>query len=380
MASSANQKFILQNIQADVSSLLLKHHNNEEFRFLVQQIAARQRIRKKLPEWYENPKLLLPPTLNLEQSSSAETAQLKASFFEGNQFTDLTGGLGVDFYYIGRKFANRTYVEPNPELYQTAVYNFGLLNFSGQFLNLSAEEALPQLKGQDLIYLDPSRRSKEKARVIKLDEYTPNAIDLQGQLLKSAKEVLIKTSPMYALEEGVKNFEGLSEIWILSLRNDCKELLFRLGAKADEVKLKTWNLLPENQQFFEANYKNRQHAVEYAEANNFIYEPNASILKAGLAEALAMQLGLKKLHPNSHIYTSAGLIRNYPGKVFSLIAQHKPFTKSLRKKRFNVISRNFPEKASVIESQLSIKPARSAYLIATTSLQQKVFLEAELIF
>lgn len=379
MASASNQKFIADNLKADTSTLLLKYYGQEEKRFLVEQIAARQRIRKKLPEWYAHPQLILPPTLNLEQSSSSETARLKASMVQGASFADLTGGLGVDFYFLSQKFRHSIYVEPEPELFQMAVYNFKVLKLSGQFLNLSAEEALPHLPEQDLIYLDPSRRSAEKTRVINLSDYAPNTVKLQNKLLQTAREVIIKTSPMYGLEEGIKQFHSVSEVWIISVRNDCKELLFKLKPAQEGPRLKTWNLLPESQQYFEAPLKDNAGPLTFAEPLAYLYEPNASILKAGLAEQVAIQHKVKKLHPNSQIYTSDEAQWDYPGKIFSLTKSHKPFTKSLKKKRFNIISRNFPEKASKIERKLQVKPARTAYLIATTTQKQKLFLEAELL-
>lgn len=379
MASPANQKFITQNLKADVSALLLKFHGQEDKRFLVEQIAARQKIRKKLPEWYANPRLLLPPTLNLEQSSSSETARLKASMLQGHSFADLTGGLGVDFFFLSQKFKDRVYVEPDPYLFQLAVYNFSVLKLGGQFLNLTAEEALPHLPPQDLIYLDPSRRSAEKARIINLAHYAPNTIALQNKLLNTAREVIIKTSPMYSLEEGIKQFPSVSEVWVISLRNDCKELLFKLSNVQQVPMLKTWNLLPDKQQYFEAVYEKNAGQLAFAEPHAYLYEPNASVMKAGIAEQVAIEHHLKKLHPNSQIYTSDTPLWDFPGKIFSLTKSHRPFTKSLKKKRFNVISRNFPDKASLIERKLQLKPGHTAYLIATTTQKQKLFLEAELI-
>lgn len=373
-----NQEFIRKHLKSNTTKLFFKFQNNPEKRFLIEQVAARQVIKKKLPSFYHNPQLYLPPRINIEQSSSEETARLKASFFKGNSFCDLTGGLGIDFLHFSKNFEQSTYVEPQKELFDLVSYNLSILKKPYKGLNASAEASLAKIENQDLIYIDPSRRPNSIQKEVMLQNYLPNVIELNKELVKKAKDVLIKTSPMIGIDSVTKILSGLCQIWVISVRNECKEVLFKLSENgSNSIKIKTWNSTTNGLQYFESSIKEKS-KPSLGEAEQYIYEPNSSILKAGLSDTLAKEFELKKLHPNSNFFTHQNLKANYPGKIFQVLGIHKPFDKSLRNKRFNVISRNYPEKASTIESKLKLKPSDGAFLLATQNLKSKIFIRAKI--
>jgi 16S rRNA G966 N2-methylase RsmD len=373
-----SQLFFRENKHAKISELLFKHHKNAELRFLTEQLAARQKVAKKLPTFSDNYQLLFPPSVNLEQSSSEVTARFKASFLGGESFADLTGGFGVDTYYMGTKFKEVSYAEPNAELFSIAEYNFKQLHFKVNASCCSAVDKLATLAHQNVIYLDPSRRSNTNQKLVALEDYSPNVVALEENLLKKASVVLIKVSPMFGLAEAVKKLKSLTEIWVLSHKNECKEVLLWLTHSPSPLPVyKTFNLARNTTQSFEGNPQ--AEAFGFAEPKAYLYEPNVSILKAGLVNSLSQKLGIPKLHPNTQLLTHSKILPNFPGKVYAITRLNKPFTKQLTKQRFNVVVKNYPEKASIIEKKLKLKPATDSYLIATQSLKQLFFITAELI-
>lgn len=363
-----SQKFLRENLKENVPKLMLKYAGDADTRLLVQQIASRQKVRKKLPEWYTNLNLIFPPSLNLEQSSSELTARFKAAHFQGNSFTDLTAGFGVDAYYLGLSFAERIINEPAAELRTILKHNFRKLDFAAEIKGYHTAEIIDKLPRQDLIYLDPSRRNPEKGRVLKIEDYEPRIYELEQELLHTSEVVLVKVSPMVSIPEIQRKLQKLHAVWILAVRNEVKEILLVLKNSTDEhVRLQTWNLYDlQHYQYFESYADLPLPQPQLAAADKWIYEPNAAIFKGSLMDGVAAQFQLQKLHPQSHLYTSAHLHKSYPGRIFELESIHKPKDPQLQKGRYNIIARNYPQNALEIEKRLQTKPAKSAFLLATT--------------
>lgn len=374
-----SQLFIAHNSKADVTKLLLKHRSEPHTKALIEQIAARQKLQNKLPEWCAQPQIIFPPALHLEQASSQITARCKAKLISGSRFTDLTGGLGVDAFYLSENFEESTYNEPQESLKACAQHNFQILKRAFSFTGILAEALLPKLPPQDLIYLDPSRRNGATRKVFMLEHCQPGVMEMQNLLLQKAHTVLIKVSPMLDLSQAHRLLPSLAQIWIIAVKNEVKEVVLKLThGSTSQPLIKTFNYLDNKkaQQYEVLMYQ--QYNPRYAAPCSYIYEPNAALMKSGGMDALAENFSLWKLAPHSHLYTGDTLLPNFPGRVFKLEAIHKPGSKDLQKQRFNIIARNFPQKAAEIARQLRIKPALKHFLIATTLHdQRKVLLQTQ---
>lgn len=360
-----HKSFITTHLQEDPFQLALKFGSDPDKKLLIGQIGARQKIRKKLPEWYANPELVFPTTLSLEQASSEATAQLKAGLISGNTLLDITGGLGVDCFYLSRSFRETTYVEKDSNIYNATHHNFLKLGAPIKTIHADGLEIL-QNSEADVVYVDPYRRDEAKNKVVALSDCLPDVTGISDLLTKSGRTALIKASPMLDLNLAVKQLKFVKEIWVISHRNDCKEVVFLLNREAKDIIVKTFDFYPENENLFQFQWEDKSRIKpETGNLGEYLYEPNASILKSGGQDVLAGEFSLAKLHPNSNFFTSHHYLSSYPGKVFKVLEQLRPFDKSLKKGRYNVISRNFPEKASEIEKKLKLKSADKDYLIAT---------------
>ena len=171
---------------------------------------------------------------------------------------------------------------------------------------------------------------------------------------------------MLDINLAIEQLKYVAEVWVISHRNDCKEVLFLLEKDQDSIKVKTFDIYPDSNNEFGFDWNDLTNAKPTTDKpKKYLYEPNTSILKAGGQDVLAKKLGINKLHPFSNFYTSSFLVEDFPGKKFEIKQEFKPFDKTLAKRRFNVISRNFPNKANEIEQKLKLKPAKDDYLIAT---------------
>ncbi|QNR23789.1 class I SAM-dependent methyltransferase [Croceimicrobium hydrocarbonivorans] len=379
----ANRKFIHENLKADTSSLLFKFAKDEDKRLLIEQIASRQAIRKKLPEAYDDLLRLFPPKSNLEQSSSEAIAKLKADLFPAAKvLADLSGGFGIDFLYLMQKFEQGHFVEPNEELCELSSENLRrlLVQKDLHFYTETAESFSKENKEQfDLIYLDPSRRDSAHRPLYRPEEYQPNILEIKSELLKHSKQVYVKMSPMISIPEYLQILPETREVWVLSERNECKEVGFLLASEGKAaVKIRSFNLLAEGQQEYDSEWGNFA-PINLSEIHQYLYLPNSSILKAGIQDQVAQDLKLGKLDPNSHLYSSPELSEKFPGRIFLLKDIHKAYAKSLRSKALQVISRNFPDSPEFISRKLKLK-AKGAkdFLIATKHSGKPVFIEASL--
>lgn len=357
--------FIQENKDADVAALLLKWQGEEQKRYLAGQIKARQQVLKKIPSWYQLPQIHFPEGLPLEQASSEATARLKASLISGEYLLDITGGLGVDCHFLSSSFSHCTYVEKEAGLAEVAAYNFKVLGADIEVRNEDGIEALENSTA-DVVYADPYRRDSHRQKQVRLADCLPDVTQLVPLLSAPGRTSLVKASPMLNISEGLRDLKSVSEVWVISVRNECKELIFVINAYAPDIpRIRSFNLALHGTESFDFVPEKEAPQPRLAEVGNYLYEPNASILKAGAQDALAGELGLGKVHPQSHFFTSQNLSTGFPGKAFAVKSILKAWDKSLKGGRYNVISRNFPEKANRIEQKLRLKPAQSDYLIAT---------------
>jgi 16S rRNA G966 N2-methylase RsmD len=380
-------EFIEANKQKPVAglALLLSKKPELDSTFILAQINGIQKAKNKLPEFYNNPNIVYPTKLSMEQCSSERTGIYKSSLFRHSgldpesSIIDLTGGFGIDSFYFSKQFEQVTYIEQNIELFDVVSQNFEKLKASNiELINATAEDFLENTnKKVDVVYIDPSRRN-ENQRVFKLDECTPNIIELAPAIFKIVDKILVKTAPLLDIKQSLKDLKYVSKVWVISVENDCKEVLYLLEKNTDtEPQIHTINLTKKNQEF-NFDFEQEQHAnTSFSEPQNYLYEPNSSILKAGAFNSIAKKYEVKKLSPNTHLYTSDELIQNFPGRTFK-IEQILPYStkefKKLRIKKANISCRNFKEKPEMVKKKLKLQDGGSTYIFATTDLNGKPIL------
>jgi 16S rRNA G966 N2-methylase RsmD len=375
-------KYLTENANQDAATLMLQagRHPNLPVALLVQQIQARQKARYKLPTWYQHPEIRYPANLSVEQSSSERTAAYKAGMVGGDTLVDLTGGFGIDSFFFSRCFKEVCYVERQPELAQVAEYNARVLGATNvRFFNADAREFLHSYPGRvDVLYLDPARRDVANKKVHFLEDCEPDILTLLPLLLRHSRQVLLKTSPMLDIHLAVQQLGLVQQVHVVAVENEVKEVLYLLGeSHPAHPPVKAINLTGEGlqQTFIFDEQTEEQALVAYGEPGNFIYEPNAAILKAGGFKSLAQQFGVTKLHRNSHLYTSETLIRDFPGRLFRRLAtcryQKKELLGHVPDKKANITVRNFPDSVAQIRARTGLKDGGDRYLLATTDLNQK---------
>lgn len=378
------QDFILQHQQHDVAQLMLQagRYPHLPVQELVQQIKARQKATQKLPTWVQHPQAVFPVALSVEQSSSEETAAYKASLVSGKLLVDLTGGFGVDSLYFARRFAQVVHVEQNQELQEVAEYNFGLLGAANiQSINATAEDFLQTFEGKaDVLYLDPARRGHHEQKLHLLQDCEPDVLHLLPLLFQKADAILLKTSPMLDIEQALQELAQVVQVWVVALQNEVKEVLYFIQPAAPtpaDVPRTAVNLLLNAEPQLLTFTRAQEDAASpiYADPLAYVYEPNAAILKAGAYRFLAQHLQLSKLHPNSHLYTSAQLLPHFPGRSFRCLGvsryNKKELLKHLPEKKANITVRNFPESVADIRRKTGIKEGGHTYLFFTTDRHQK---------
>ena len=365
--------FIKDHINDDPAEIMLKSRKFPELpmRDIVVQIASRQKAKDKLPEWFGNYELILPPKQNLEQASSEITAKFKARFVEGDSLVDLTGGTGVDTCYLSRKMGSTVYVEPSEELCAVSKHNFEVLGANIEVQNSTAEDILNHnLVQSDWIFIDPSRRDDAENRVYALEDCAPNVIELEEQLLNSAKKVLIKASPMLDIKKTLQQFSSCYKVQIVAVDNEVKELLLYLRKDNDEeADIESWNISDkrEEEQFSFKYSQEESCGFNIEEPQKYLYEPNAALMKAGAYKLIASKFGVQKLHPNTHLYTSDELIESFPGKKLVIKEIFSPAKKEIKKRikngTANVIVRNYPMGTNEIKKKFGLKDGEDHFLI-----------------
>lgn len=371
------QNYINANLNADLHTLLLKKSPFPEVSMqeIVQQIKGKQVAERKFPFLLKEG-ILFPPQLSLEQSSSEKTALYKSEILEGRKFIDLTSGFGIDAYYLSQDFEDITLIEQNTELLKIVEHNWNTLGRKARFINRKLEDFLNENQEHfDVVYLDPARRDQNKNKVFLLEDLSPNILEIREKLLSMSNQVVIKLSPLIDMKYLVSVLPEIFRIDIVALRNDVKEIvIFLSNENKKEIVCNCVNL-ESGEPAFIFTFGDEEKAVsEYDEPEKFIYIPNNSILKAGIFNLVSAKFGLKKLHPNTHIYTSAERIINFPGRILEMESID---SKGVKKKgQYNIISKNHPLKPEDIKKKYGLKDGGDKYLIFTQSKKGKIILKS----
>jgi len=391
--NTATRDFIESHLKDDVRQLALQKFPDDIDKALVlNQIEARQLLSKKVPSWASNPDLLFPKHLSIEQCSSELTAKYKASIINGGDvFVDLTGGLGIDSFFLSEKFKTSYYVENQKELCDLAEHNFAVLGRKITVVNEDSESFLSKNQDFDLIFIDPARRDVYNRKMVSLHDCSPDVVKLVETFPETSSRkplFLIKASPMLDISLITNELRNISEIHIVSVRNECKEILIKIEPGFDgEIKYFCVDLQPvgtrhalslqveTNFQFVESEEKS---AIPTFSSNikKYLYEPNSSLMKSGAFKLISQRFAIEKLHVNSHLYTSDNLIPDFPGRIFEVVG-FAPFNKKVKKEvlsditEASVATRNFPLSANELRKSLNLKESDKNYVFGTTLIGEK---------
>jgi len=372
------QDFINRQLHSTAADLMLQASKYPEWdmRVVAQQLVGKQIANKKLPSWFENEQVLYPIRLSMEQCSSEETAKYKSAILNSGKGLDITGGFGVDTSILAKESESVIYCERNNELASIVENNFNAFKQSNIEVYIGdGIECLSAQKELDWIFVDPARR-KEGERVFRLQDCEPKVIELKEFFFEKANQVLIKTAPLLDIQQTLRDLEFVKEVHVLSVNNDCKEVLYLLEKNCtQEAKLVCVNLKKDTTEQFIFSFSEERIAEGLlSQPLTYLYEPNASVLKAGAFKSIANQLGVSKLHQHSHLYTSINVVENFPGRTFKIKSVVNADKKSLSKHssgKANLACRNFPQKIDLLKKKLKLKDGGEDYIFATTLMNGK---------
>ncbi|PXV65102.1 hypothetical protein CLV62_108100 [Dysgonomonas alginatilytica] len=377
------KQFIAQHESDDIRQLALKAKSYPEIDMpmAIQQIAGRQIAKYKIPYWYRHEDIIYPRHLSMEQCSSEITALYKASLCKGDTLVDLTGGLGVDFSFMAKDRKQACYVETQSELVELSKRNFNTLKLD--YAEIRKEDAVSFLNSfdqiADTIFIDPARRNDTGKKTVLIEDCTPNLIEIDELLNSKAKRIVIKLSPMLDITLALGSLSNVTEVHIISVNNECKELLFIKESSQKETQLICVNLLThrDNESFTFTKAVESSSCISHTDiTGKYLYEPNSSILKAGAYRSVALKYNLKKLHPNSHLYTSDNLESDFPGRKFEIKELISPNKKEIKVhfkdiRQANIATRNYPFSVADIRRQTKLKEGGTDYIFATTLANEK---------
>jgi 16S rRNA G966 N2-methylase RsmD len=424
MMNQATQDFIRQHQDEDVRQLafLGSKYPEVDMPFALDQIRGRKMARVKLPRWASLEGIIYPPHISMEQCSSESTALYKAELAarllglpassSGTEmkteneieFVDLTGGFGVDFSYIAARLGVKSmYVERQAHLCEAAKENFERLGLKNAIvkngdgievlhsflpkkddaastddsLGIIYDQPLSLLKtklGLKLIFIDPARRDDAGNKVVSLKDCTPDVTVLQEEMLSKADYVIIKLSPMLDWHRAISELSHVREVHIISVNNECKELLLVLSARNMGGNLRIY-CVNDAQSFVCDEMDMESSSVKIApstlEEMQYLYEPNASLMKAGCFGVLSDRYDARMLSKNSHLFVSQAPIEAFPGRSFRIIAISSFNKKELKRHlsgitKANIATRNFPLSVAELRKRLKLKDGGETYIFATT--------------
>lgn len=366
------RQFLQQHLLAPSNALLLKYASKgEKYRFFCAQIAARQQSKNKFPEAFHQPEIIFPSLLAVEQTSSFRTAAYKAAAVSpGETGIDLTGGFGIDTYFLSKKFEKFTYAEQQSDLAAIAQHNFAVLGL--QNVHIAVGDSLEYIKKAttpyDLVYADPARR-KLGARVFGFDDCAPNINQLLPQHQYLGKNWLVKGAPMLDVHQLTQKYPRLSAVHIVAMDGECKEVLVQIETPPQSLVLKLADLTKND--FTTVPYLDARAAKgTYALPQAYLYEPSVAWMKAGLYNWLSLAHNTHQLHNDTHIYTSSDLIETFPGQAFKFIEQVQLKKGKVPNELARIISKNHPATSEELRKKLGVGYGGNKVLFAVKNLNQ----------
>lgn len=408
MTDLQTKEYIQNNRKTDVRKLALgKRPEGVDMQYALTQISGWQAACQKVPLWAENPDIEYPVHLSLEQCTSQYIAEYKANMVsnmlpDGFSMIDLTGGMGVDCYFISKNAGKVIYNDMNPDLCEIARNNFAVLGRDNVLIsNKSAEKLLQETlqssnqylgfsKPIDLIYLDPARRGDTGKKLVSISDCQPDVVAMQDSLLSAAQYIMVKFSPMLDISKALSELRNVCQITVISLAGECKELVVLMSRESTpQVTIEAVNIDKNGVAGSILRGTKESDALlplaiaepEEIHPGMILYEPFAAHMKSGLYRTLSVQTGTKQVHVQTHLFISSEPIPDFPGRSF-VIKNVIPFSgksaSELTKCKANVACRNFPMTPEELKKRFKITDGGDRYLFATTiSPSTKAILDTE---
>lgn len=370
--NEATLEFIRIHADEDVRQLafLGKKHPEVDMTYALDQIAGRQKARAKIPSWAAIDGIVYPPHLSMEQCSSEKTARYKAQIAgKGTKIVDLTAGFGVDMAFMSAGFNEAVHVEQQPQLCAISSENYKRLELNHiQTICSDGVEYLHQMEHADLIFIDPARRDQHGSRTYGIADCTPNILKIIDEMLEKSQRVIIKLSPMLDWQKAVNDVGHVSEVHIVSVGNECKELL--LVVEKTEAPLKIYCVNDDT--IFNYTFNDEIGGFYSGPTpEKYLYEPNASIMKAGCFDLISKRFDIYQPDANSHLYISDKIVEGFPGRGFVIDRVCTMNKKELKEAltgivKANIATRNFPLSVADLRKRLKLKDGGEVYIFATT--------------
>ena len=338
--------------------------------YALDQIAGQQKAQTKIPSWAATEGITYPPHLSMEQCSSEATARYKAQIAgQGQRIVDLTAGFGVDMAFMSAGFKEAVHVEQQAALCAISSANYARLGLHHIHVENSDGVAyLHQMEHADLIFIDPARRNEHGGRTYGIADCTPNILEIIDEMLEKADRVMIKLSPMLDWQKAVADIGNVSEVHIVSVGNECKELLLVVERKAAGLKVFCVN---DDQVFSYEMGDSHLLTSTPSPLPTFLYEPNASVMKAGCFRLIEQRYAVCQPDKNSHLFLSAQQVEDFPGRGFVIERTCTMNKRELKTAladitQANIAVRNFPLSVAELRKRLKLKDGGEVYIFATT--------------
>jgi hypothetical protein len=368
--NEAALNFIKAHLNDSLPNIALALSKRKELpkEYILNQINGIQKSKSKFPFLKDYPNYLFGSKKNISQASSEICANFKSTLFNGTKAIDLSGGMGIDTYFLSKFFDSIDYLEKDEDTYEISKKNFELLRANN--INCFQGNSVDFIKNTstkyDLVYIDPDRKV-ENQKVFKIEDSEPNVLELLPIILSKSKYCLIKLSPLIDIQSVIKSIDLPINIDILSIHNDCKEVLVTIQGNG-LIHCRNWN--KSYWQIFSFRLdEEKEIEIDYSDPQVFLYEPNVSILKAGAFKSIAKHFGLNKIAVNTHLYTSMQKIENFPGRTIKIEAIESPLKQ--KKQQWNLVNRNFGKDIDWIKKNYQIKDGGKQFLYACRNREEK---------
>ena len=370
------QKYINSQLGVDVAKLALQKNPFPEVNWIsiLNQIAAKTKVKDKLPTYFSFENIIYPNKVSVEQTSSEKTALYKSKIVFGDTLIDLTGGFGVDCFYYSMRIKKVIHCEIDTELSSIVSHNFKQFGIENvKCIAGDGFEILSNLNEKlDWIYIDPSRRNDQKGKVFMLKDCLPNVPELLSFYFSKADNILIKTAPILDISAGLSELTNVKCLHIIAVDNEVKELLWELNIDfICNPEIKTINIVNQKLETFNFELNSTIELPFYELPKKYLYEPNSAIMKSGGFDEIGIQYSLSKLHSHSHLYTSDERI-DFPGRTFEIkkvfYYSKQEMKTNLENSKANITTRNFPDSVDDIRKKWKINDGGSTYCFFTTDL------------
>lgn len=377
--------FVLEHKDEDPIKLLLqqKKYPDVDMALVAQQIEGQRQASVKWPTLAGCQYFLYPPRLNREQSSSEETAFHKADIIQSMRgdkrprlkIADLTGGMGIDSIAFAKMQDTAVdYVECNENLCRLMEHNAKALGLDDITVHYGdgIEWLRNSNKKYDILFIDPARRDTHGKKVSAFEDCTPNILEHHDILMAHCEWLMVKASPMMDIDKGAEQLGNVSDAYVVAVDGECKEVLFICGEVEGNMRIHCQHLHHREVDDFVFTRDDEASAqASYAgEMAQYLYEPNAALMKGGAFKLLSQNERLSKLAHNTHLYTSERFLPHFPGRRFKILAETRLTRKEVLKQipdgKAHVVTRNYPVAATELQKQLGLKEGGDLFVIATT--------------